>query len=220
MSFDKLLSDLAQATTDQETLAKALPTDDGKDDQAIQAAAGEGGEGGDKGGEDAAVEGGDKDGKGEMAKSFEVVLPNGEKAEAIDGTAMVKALNERMDTSEGQVLKALEGATTLLKGQAEMIKSLSATVAKQGEMLKAIGGEGRGRKATLVLNEKTGADGKTGVDGKGDGMTGDELMSKAMSAQRAGAIQAKDVSMLENYLNRGTTPPEQLVARIIAGEKK
>ena len=42
--FDELLAQLKSAEDEQTTLAKALPAEDGKDDEAIQAAADEGDE--------------------------------------------------------------------------------------------------------------------------------------------------------------------------------
>ena len=42
---DELLAQLQAQADEQETLAKSLPAEDGEDDEAIQAAAGEGAEG-------------------------------------------------------------------------------------------------------------------------------------------------------------------------------
>jgi len=42
-AFEQLMGELSQLGTDQEAMAKALPADDGKDEEKIKAAAEEGG---------------------------------------------------------------------------------------------------------------------------------------------------------------------------------
>lgn len=213
MSFEKLLSELQELGAEQETLNKALPADDGKDDDKIQAAAADGGDGdgdgdgagdGDGDGDDAK---GDKDGDEPMGKSLgTVTLESGEQVDAIDGTELVKSLMARVETSEGQMQKALEGAVGLIKSQGAMIKSLS-------EQVNKLAGAGRGRKAMLTVTEKTPA-GQQMSKSEPAGMSGEEFMAKALTAQAAGKILAKDVSAIEMYLNRGMQIPAHLIARV------
>lgn len=207
MSFEKLLSELQELSTEQENLSKALPADDGKDDEKIQTAAADGGDG--KGDGDGDKDG-DKDGDGDgeqMGKSLgTVTLADGSQAEAIDGTELVKSLMTRVETTEGQMQKALEGAIGLIKGQSAMIKSLSEQVAK-------LAGTGRGRKTVVTVTEKTPA-GTPMNKSEPAGMTGEEFMAKALQAQATGKILAKDVSAIEMYLNRGMPIPAHLIARV------
>lgn len=209
MSFEKLISELEEMSTEQENLSKALPADEGKDEDKIQAAAADGGDG------DGAAAGAgdgdgdkDKDGDGDqMGKSLgTVTLEDGTQAEAIDGTELVKSLMARVETTEGQMQKALEGAIGLIKGQSAMIKSLSEQVAK-------LAGTGRGRKTVVTVTEKNPA-GTPMNKSEPAGMTGEEFMAKALVAQSNGKILAKDVSAIEMYLNRGMPIPAHLIARV------
>jgi hypothetical protein len=204
MSFEQLLTDIQSLGVEQETLSKALPSGEGEDDDKIQAAADDG-----KKDEEDLVQkdGDDEDGDKPMSKSLGVVtLENGEQVDAIDGTELVKSLMARVETSEGQMQKALEGAVGLIKSQGAMIKSLSEQVSK-------LAGAGRGRKAVVTVTEKTPA-GTPMNKSEAAGMTGQEFMAKALSAQAAGKILAKDVSAIEMYLNRGMQIPEHLIARV------
>lgn len=209
MSFEKLLSDLAQATTEQEALSKALPADDGTDDKKIQAAAEEGGSGDGKSAEGDADNKGDGDDKDKpMAKSFKVTMPDGTEVDAEDGTELVKALNQRLDANEAELGKAFAGVIGLLKGQAEMIKSLS-------EQVKKLGGEGRGRKAMVTISEKKDVTTPLAKSEAKDGLTGEQFMAKAMSAQKEGRINGFQVSLAEACLNKGQEIPADIVQRVL-----
>lgn len=212
MSFDKLLADLAKAESDQETLSKALPTaEEGMDDEKVKDAAAEGaekaagdGDADDKGGKPD----GDADDKKPMTKSFEVVLPDGTKVQAEDGTELVKSLTARLEKSEGVMAKAMECALGLIKGHGEMIKSL-------GEQVKKLSNEGRGRKAVVTMSEKKDQSTLAKSEGQADGLTGEQFMAKAMAAHKAGRISALDVAVAESNLNRGDQPPAELVQRVL-----
>lgn len=212
MSFDKLLADLAKAESDQETLSKALPTaEEGMDDEKVKDAAAEGaekaagdGDADDKGGKPD----GDADDKKPMAKSFEVVLPDGTKVQAEDGTELVKSLTARLEKSEGVMVKAMEGALGLIKSQGEMIKSLSDQVQK-------LSNEGRGRKAVVTMSEKKDSATMAKSESQADGLTGEQFLMKALTAQKAGRITAADVAIAEGHLNRGIQPPAELVQRVL-----
>jgi len=208
--FDKLMGELQALTTEQAELAKALPADNGEDEEKIQAAAAEGGAGdgdGDKGG----MPDGDADDKGQMAKSFMVTLEDGTQVEAQDGTELVKSLVERINAKEGVMAKALEQTLNLVKGQADMIKSLSEKVAK-------LSNEGRGRKAVVSVVEKPAPDANTGTMVKshqGGSVSHDEFFAKALTAQKAGRISGAEISLAETLLNRGQKIPDDLVTRVM-----
>lgn len=208
--FEQLMGELEQLGQDQAQMVKALPADDGKDEEKIQAAAAEGGLG-------IGAEGDDADaaaGKGEkepMAKSFSLTLEDGTVIEAQDGAEMVKALGDRMTTSEANFAKALGGALNLIKGQAELIKSM------QGHMTK-LSGEGRGRKAVLSVIEKPAPGAAVATMAKSlqpEGMTSDVFFAKALDAQRAGRVSGSDIAMAEASINRGEAIPAGIVQRVM-----
>ena len=220
--FDKLMGELNQLAADQGELAKALPADDGKDEDKIQAAAAEGGLGGGEGGGEAgageAGEGGTagaEDGEGDdapMAKSFQMTLDDGTVIDAVDGTEMVKALGNRLTATESTMVKALGEAVTLIKGQADMIKSL-------GEQVKKLSGEGRGRKAVLSVVEKPAPGAGAATLAKSmqpEGVTAEVFLTKALDAQKSGRITLNEVSLAETCVNRGEAIPAHIVQRVMA----
>jgi len=209
--FEKLMSELGQLGTEQAELTKALPADDGKDEEKIQAAAGEGGSDGDADNKGGKADG-DADDKGDkpMAKSFEVTLENGEKVDAVDGTEMVKALTDRLTVVEGangELGKALESAVGVIKGFTPLIKSLQEQVAK-------LSGEGRGRKTILTIAEKP-APGATLAKSEPAGVTPEIFFAKALAAQKEGRLSGVDIAMAESCLNRGEAIPPSIVARVM-----
>lgn len=212
MSFDKLLSELQALGAEQDTMSKALPADEGKDDEKIQAAAVDGGDEGAA----AAEAGADGDGDGDddadgdepMGKSLgTVTLPNGEQVEATDGTELVKALMARVETTEGQMQKALEGAIGLIKGQHTLIKSLTEQVSK-------LANAGRGRKAVVTVNEKTTAAGS--LSKSEPGMTGQEFMLKANSAFSAGKISGKELTVIDVCLRQSQPVDPTLISKVLS----
>lgn len=210
--FDKLMQELGTLQSDQEAMTKSLPADDGKDEEKIQAAAAEGGLGD---GGNADDKGGKPDGDADdkpMAKSFEVVLEDGSKVEAVDGTELVKSLTERLDGQESTMAKALDSMVGLIKGQNEMIKSLS-------DQVKKLSGEGRGRKAVVSITEKPTATAHTDTMAKsigaGDGVTADQFFAKALSAQKEGRISGGEIALAETLLNKGQEIPPSIVARVM-----
>lgn len=205
--FEKLMGELSQLGTDQELMTKALPADDGKDEEKIQAAAAESGLDGDGDGDD---KGGKPDGDADdkpMAKSFKFTLEDGTEVEAQDGSELVKSLHERIEKNEGEMFKALETAVTLIKGQGELIKSMQ-------DQIKKLSGEGRGRKAVVSVVEKPAA--TEGVMAKSEptGMSHDQFFAKAFAAQREGRISGTEIAIAESCLNRGEAIPESIVQRV------
>lgn len=214
--YEKLLEEL-------ETMAKAMPGDDAADDDKIAAAAANANPDADgdgdndvtgehiepDGDEGAGAEGGDGDGDETMGKSFALKLDDGTELEAIDGTELVKSLMARVESNEGTVMKALGTAVELLGKQGDMIKSLQAEAKK-------LAGEGRGRKTVVSVSEKPTA-GTTMAKSQGadDGMSANEFMAKALSAQAAGRLTGLDVARAESALNKGLPVPQDVVNRVI-----
>lgn len=196
--FDELLGEL-------QTLAKAQEGD-GK----IVAASGEAG--GDEDGLDAdgnpiAKPEGDE---APMGKSFRVKLADGTEVEAQDGTELVKALQDRVEATEGSMAKALHAAVGLIKSQGEQLKALHAKVA-------AIGGEGRGRKSTLTVAEKPAAgEAALAKSQAQEGMTGAEFLTKAHDSMKAGRISGHELMDAEAHINRNLPPPEAIVRKVLA----
>lgn len=214
--FDKLMGELQALQADQSEMAKALPADDGKDDEKIQAAAAEGGldagaAGAGEGGEGAAGEG-EGEGAPQMAKSFQLTLEDGTTIEAQDGAEMVKALGNRLTATESNMAKALGGAIDLIKNQAEMMKSMQVQMTK-------LAGEGRGRKAVLSVVEKPVPGAASTVMAKSlapEGVTPEVFFAKALAAQKEGRISGTDVAVAEASINRGEQVPAHIVQRVMA----
>lgn len=207
--FDKLMEELKGLQADQDLMTKALPADDGKDEEKIQAAAAEGGS-------DHEEPDGDEDGEGmgdgdaddaSMAKSFKFTLEDGTEVEAQDGTALVKSLQDRVDQTEQTMAKALETAVGLIKGQGDLIKSMQ-------DQIKKLSGEGRGRKAVVSVVEKPVA-GTMAKSMQPEGVSPDEFFAKALTAQREGRISGTDIALAETMLNRGQPIPEGILKRVM-----
>ena len=217
MSFDKLLSELGVLGAEQETMSKALPAEDGKDDEKIQAAAAEGGDM-DANKEPGEGEGanGDPDASETLGKSLgTVTLEDGTQAEAVDGTELVKSLIAQVDelktgakATESQMVKALEQTTSLIKSQGEMIKSLTETVKK-------LSSEGRGRKAVLAINEKP-APGSELAKSEPSGMTGSEFFAKSEAAFAAGKISGKELTTIDVALRTKAAIDPSLIQKVVS----
>ena len=231
MSFTALLEDLENLQK-----AKPLPNDEGDDkiaaaagDEAAQKAAAqtqdaakeekdekgekeEEGEEEEEEGEEEEEEG-EEEGERPFGKSFSVTLENGAVVEAYDATEILKSFDVRlseMDLLKADIaaLKAREIPTSedvqrVLAAQTDLIKSLQSQVA-------ALAAEGRGRKSTLNVHEKPAPAGHQ----RPDTPSGEELLTKAMVAQRQGRLTSLDVARLESYLGRGLTAPADIISRL------
>jgi hypothetical protein len=208
MSFEKLMAELSSLSTDQATMAKALPADDGKDEQKIQAAAEDGGLGDGDADNNGGMPDGNKDDEGvPMAKSFKFTLEDGTEVEAQDGSELVKSLGERLDATETTMAKALGQAVDLIKGQGEMIKSMQ-------DQIKKLSGEGRGRKAVVSIVEKPGPGEGVMAKSESQGMSHEQFFAKALTAQKEGRLSGTDIAIAESCLNRGEAIPANIVARV------
>jgi hypothetical protein len=180
---------------DKPTGGKPAEGDEGKtDDAAIAAAAAEGGEGD------------DEDDKEALGKSFKITLADGTETDAVDGTELVKALINRVETIEanqGLLLKANQGLAALNKS---LIADLGALKTK-----------GTGRKAVIAITEKPAAETDLGKSTPtGEGMTGEAFMVKALDAQAAGRITSRHVAECEAFINSGQQPPASIVKAVLA----
>lgn len=205
MSFDALVADL-------EALQKAQTLGAAGDDQRIAAAADEPDDDDAKAGKKGESED-DEDEEEMMGKSFAMTLEDGTVIEAVDGSALVKALQDENRALSGKfaeqeeaLAKTLTVVVETIKGQADLIKSLQETVSK-------LSGEGRGRKAVLTVVEKSNA-GQPAP--KKTAMTRGEFMAKAESAFNAGRISGRDLSIAEGRLNEGAEVPAHIIEQVIA----
>jgi hypothetical protein len=199
--FDELLAQLNAEQEEQSTLAKALPAEDGEDDEAIQAAAEEGAE--DSKNPEDAEEGDDKP----LAKSMTV---DGEEVEVVDAGELIKSLHDvtgRVTEVEGVLAKGLETAIGMIKTQGELIKSL------QGQ-IKKLGSQGAGRKAVLAVHEKPAVD-TLAKSQQDDGMTKEQFLAKSEAAWNAGAISGIEFSAVDVALRTGSKLDSGLINRIV-----
>lgn len=204
MSFEKLMGELQAAQAEQETLAKGLPQGD--------VTTGGAGEKTDPGGS------GEKKPEGEptgelVVKSFEVTLANGEKAEAIDGTELVKSLQAqvtqltgKLTSQEDTMAKAMGQMVNLVKGYAPLIKSLTDQVA-------ALSNEGRGRKAVVNVVGKPGG---TEVHQQEDGgITKEQFLAKADSALKNKILSGAERNTIDVSLRVGHPLDPALIAKVL-----
>lgn len=179
--YEKLQSEL------DSILAKAQPVE-GDDDKMIAAAAG------DEQGHEEDEEG--EEGEKDILKSFAVTLENGERVEAYDATAMLKAMHgqaSRQADTITQLQRRLAGADAVIQKMPTLLKAMQEQLAAQGEMLKALRGEPAGRR-TVTQAAAPPAPTK---------MARGELMAKALGAQRAGRLSMGDVAVIEARVNAG-----------------
>lgn len=157
------------------------------------------------GADDGAGAAGDGDAD-DLGKSFSFKLDDGNVIEAIDGTALIKAVIERQERNEADVTNAL-GMTV------NLIKSLQTQVGSLQEQISKLASSGAGRKAVLSVSERPSVMRKSVDD---DAITPNQFMAKAMHALAEGRITSADVSRAEAHLNRGLQVPAEIVARVAA----
>lgn len=205
--FDGLLADLAGVTD----MAKSLPAADAAaDDADKEKPEGEGADADDDQIAAAAAEGEDKP---EMAKSFKVTMDDGTEQDAIDGTELIKALMTRVETGEVSTKQVLTETVGAVVGLGAMVKSLQDQVA-------ALAGSGLRRKAVISVVEKPATAAETLAKSlaaeEGEGLSGDDFMAKALSAQASGKITGHMVAIAEGYINNGQQPPAEIVRAVLA----
>lgn len=210
MSYEALLEEL-------ETLQKSMDQGDSDDEKIAAAAAAGDDDEDDEHDEPDGDEGmgGEGDGDGDedpMAKSFSFQLDTGEVVEAVDGTELVKSLQNEVallkserETAASQSEKVFQAVLGQLKNQGRLIKSLSAQVEK-------LSSEGRGRKSIAAPNAAMAK--SMGADA--GGLTPDRLLAKANAAFDAGRISGKELTVIDVSLRHGAALDDGLMARVLA----
>ena len=150
-----------------------------------------------------------------FGKSFAVTTATGETIEAYDGTAMMKAMHERLVTLEQTQDASLEKLEKAERTIADLLKA-EAVIGKQSELIKSMHGQlaaiqesGRGRKSVLTVHDKQSPTPTAPVRAAPGA-----VLAKAMSAQQTGKITGTDVARIESYLSRGLAVPADLAAII------
>lgn len=205
--FDKLLGAIQSMNEDADVLHKSIQDKNDEDDERIRAAAEDGNPDADGDGDNDVLD--DDEGEESMTKSFSFELENGDVIEALDGTALVKSLINRLDSTESTLHKALGAAADLIGKQGDMIKSLQNQVSRLGDA-------GRGRKTMVsVVDKPAVGDMKKSLSGsEPQGISPQEFMAKALNAQAAGRVTGLDVVRAESALNKGLPVPQDIVARV------
>lgn len=211
MSFEALLADL-------EALQKATPPapknrslsgvegsgvegdDDDDDEQIKRAAGGDADDDGVPDGEDLPEQeddeddepDGDEDGYGEGEGDGDGDEgEDDQEMKAYDGATIIKQFHRRLMALERDLLATLQAQTGL-------IKSLHADVG-------ALQSQSRGRKTVLNIHEKPAL-----VSTGPKRPSPQNVLAKAMTAQRAGKLTGTDVARIESYLSRGLDVPAEL----------
>lgn len=194
--YDKLEQEL------DAILAKAAPVED--PDEKIEAAA----DGADMPGADDKQEDEDAEGAESFMKSFRVTLESGEEAEAYDATLMVKAMHAqatRQAATIADLQARLAGADKVLAKLPEMMKALTAQIAEQGTLIKALREAPAGRQSVTVTPGGTPTKATRG-----------DILAKALDAQKDGRIGGFEVASIEAHLNQGKAIPAHLARAINA----
>lgn len=173
----------------------------------------------------------DKEGKGgEIAKSFEVTLADGTKAQAFDGTDALKALHAEHDILRGevlkdneQVLKAFDIVVGAIDQHRQTIVSQQAKLAEQDTIIKAMnakleqfGAAGVGRRTVLTVAEKLTPGltvGAGAASGGGAQVTAGQVLMKAQSWATQGKMTFADAARVEAYQLRGLVAPQDIADR-------
>lgn len=202
MSYELLLNDL-------EALQKSYAAAD-EDDKAIQAAAKEGdGEELDEDGKPiakkpAAEPDGDE-GK-PFGKSFTLVAEDGTEAEAIDGTELIKSLQDEVvalgqaakDEKE-DLTKSITILSDVIKSQGALIKSLQEDVAK-------LSNQGSGRKSIMAPTQDMAKSMQP--------VSNETFMMKAHAAFNAGRITGKELTICDVSMRHGEAIDPAMINKI------
>lgn len=204
-AYQTLLEELA---AEERVLAKAMR---GDDDDANIAALADGDQDDDKVPDaDDDETGYDDDEDAPMAKSLTLTLPNGQRVEAYDGTALVKSL-------QAEVAQLQRDNGEVMAQMGSLIKSLVGTVKEQRQEIKTLAkslhqlsAQGTGRRAKLTIHDRG-----TEPSGEPDPAdVRDQVMAKAMSAFDAGKITGLELNTVDVALRRGQVPDHSILAKI------
>ena len=239
MSFDQLLGKIAAAAT----LAKSLPAGGDKNQTGSGAGNGkkpsgsttenpdpdiqdgeqdDAGQSGDAGAQSGAqVEGqGDAETQDEpITKSFRLTLDDGTEMEAFDGAELIKSLTDRVQTAETaqkqvetHVLQSLNAAVDLISAQSAQLKDQGALIKSLQAKVDTLAKSGRGRVSVLTVADKPQLE--TVSKSQTAAIGGEELISKALGAMKAGRITGLEASGIENRVRMGIAVDPELVARV------
>lgn len=204
--FAELLKSVQALADENDNLNKSMPSGaPAPDDKKVQAAANDGE--GEENPED--NEEGEGEGEGEeFGKSVTFTDGNGKQAQGVDATDLIKSLIGRLDTTDATLVQAISGLGDVVAGQQALIKSL------QGEV-KALAGQGRGRKTLVSIAEKPGMTMAKSEAGEGDGaITKDQLMAKATEAWNAKKISGAELNTVDVCLRHGDSINPDILRRI------
>ena len=150
-----------------------------------------------------------------------MTLEDGSRVEAYDATEILKAFDARLGEHTAQIAEIAALKTEIAQLKARDLPSqtdMEKVLARQNDLIKslrddvnALAAEGRGRRSVLNVHEKTAP---AGAPQRPDSPRGDELLTKALIAQKQGRITGLDVARLESYLGRGLPGPQDILSRI------
>ncbi len=239
MSFDQLLGKIAAAAT----LAKSLPAGGDKNQTGSGAAKGKSlpssaaqnpdpdtqeseqdgaGQSGEAEGQAGAQGASQEDAGTEdepIAKSFRLTLDDGTEMEAFDGADLIKSLTDRVQTAESaqkqvetQVLQSLNAAVDLISAQSVQLKDQGALIKSLQAKVDTLAKTGRGRVSVLTVADKPQLE--TVNKSQTAAIGGEELITKALGAMKAGRISGLEASGIENRVRMGIAVDPELVARV------
>lgn len=214
MSFKKLLEELNGTAADITKSMVGKEDDKGDtaaDDKAIAAAAAD-----DAGGAGSEEEQGGEAGEGdELSKSITLMGPDGKPIEVLDGGALLKALNDRVDALDSDLKTGLpdllKSWSGIIKAQSDLIKGQAVALKSLTDKYDELANAGRGRKAVVTVVDKKPAEAKE----EPAGVSSEDFMAKALTAQAGGKLTGIDVSRAEAYINRGMQPPAEIVRKVL-----
>lgn len=207
-AYQTLLEELA---AEERLLAKAMGG--GDDDDANIAAMADGDRDDDDvpdADDDETSDDDDDDEDAPMAKSLTLTLPNGQRVEAYDGTALVKSLQAEVAQLQADNGEVMEQMGSLIKSLVGTVKQQSSELKSLRKSLLQLGAQGTGRRAKLSIHDR-------GVEPTGEvdpSDVRDQVMAKAMTAFDAGKITGLELNTVDVALRRGQIPDQSILAKI------
>jgi hypothetical protein len=216
MAYEALLDDL-------ETLQKSYAAAD-EDDKKIQSYADDKGEE-----EDDEDEELDKDGKpvakkqkaepegkeNPFAKSFSGITADGEEFEAVDGTELIKSLNDKIEVliAAGETEKSeKEDLTKSLGILADVVKTQGRLLKSLQESHLELSKQGRGRQSVMSPTLEMAKSLQTEQP-----LNAQTFMLKANAAFDSGRISGKDLVVCDVAMRHGSEIDPSIVTKIMAG---
>jgi len=126
--------------------------------------------------------------------------------EMVDATELVKSLMDKQDAASTMLAKAIETMTATVSKQTALIKSLS-------DEVKALKGQGRGRKTVVSVTEKP--DALIAKSHNDSGVTPQEFFAKAEKMFDDGSLTGKELNTISVCMRMGQAPDASLVAKVL-----